>query len=174
MSDNNTVQTPSFDKSIHILTHEPNNDQKILINELKIKLQEESSLYKSSNHLQEWCTDHCILRFLIARNYDISKTFEMLSGAMKWRMDRKPYDIDIEKNDKWEKTIKNEGKTGKIYIPGNDKWGRPIVIFDNSVQNTTNGDNQLNFLGKKGTTTTTTSMITTTTNTIITVNITMS
>jgi hypothetical protein len=145
MSDTNEIIP--FDKSIHLLTYEPNNDQSILINELKIKLQEESTLYKSSNHLQEWCTENCILRFLIARNYDITKSYDMINGAMRWRMDRKPHEIDIEMYENWEKTMRNEGKTGKIYIPGNDKWGRPIVIFDNSVQNTTNGDNQLNFLG---------------------------
>jgi len=145
----NTEEIIPFDKSIHLLTYEPNNEQSILINELKIKLQEESSLYKSSSHLQEWCTDNCILRFLIARNYDILKSYDMINGAMKWRSERKPHEIDIEKHEKWDKTIRNEGKTGKIYIPGEDKWGRPVVIFDNSVQNTTNGDNQLNFLGMK-------------------------
>lgn len=25
-------------------------------------------------------------------------------------------------------------RTGKIYIPGKDQWGRPIMVFDNSVQ----------------------------------------
>lgn len=42
--------------------------------------------------------------------------------------------------------MKKESETGKIYISGVDKWGRPVVIFDNSVQNTNCTTDQLNFL----------------------------
>ena len=33
-------------------------------------------------------------------------------------------------------SIVAEGLTGKIYLPGRDRFGRQVVIFDNSVQNT--------------------------------------
>jgi len=32
--------------------------------------------------------------------------------------------------------MSKEGETGKIYVSGLDRQGRPIVVFDNSVQNT--------------------------------------
>lgn len=138
--------TPKFDKSIHLLTYEPNDNQRNSIVQLKQKIENECEIYRHSKHLQEWCDDSCILRFLIARNYDISKSYEMITGAMKWRLERKPQDIIVESNVDWEKKMHFEAKTGKIYIAGDDKWGRPVIIFDNSVQNTTDTDGQLNFL----------------------------
>ncbi len=39
-----------------------------------------------------------------------------------------------------------EVETGKIYLPGMDVHGRPVVIFDNTVQNTNNVDKQMEFL----------------------------
>jgi hypothetical protein len=138
--------TPTFDRNIHLLTYEPNDEQRNSIVELKLKLESECEIYKNSSHLQEWCNEKCLLRFLIARNYDISKSYEMITGAMKWRLDRKPQDIIVESNADWEKKMYLEAKTGKIYIAGEDKWKRPVIIFDNSVQNTTNTDGQLYFL----------------------------
>jgi len=46
----------------------------------------------------------------------------------------------------WEQKLSRESETGKIYVPGHDKWGRSVVIFDNSVQNTSNVDGQMTFL----------------------------
>ena len=35
---------------------------------------------------------------------------------------------------------------GKIYNPGKDQFGRSVVVFDNTVQNTTSHDDQMTFL----------------------------
>jgi hypothetical protein len=34
--------------------------------------------------------------------------------------------------------MSKEAETGKIYVAGHDRWCRPVVVFDNSVQNTHN------------------------------------
>ena len=42
--------------------------------------------------------------------------------------------------------MSKESETGKIYCPGHDQWGRPVIILDNTVQNTNVVDDQMNFL----------------------------
>ena len=42
--------------------------------------------------------------------------------------------------------LENENKTGKIYLAGFDVWQRMVVIFDNSVQNTTNPSDHVDIL----------------------------
>ena len=135
-----------FDKNIHILTYAPNNEQSLKILELRKLLENDCDIYNKHTDIKEWCDDLCLLRFLIARNFDLIKSFEMIHGAIKWRIERKPHHIEVDKDDNWKEKMLNENKTGKIYVAGQDKWGRPIVIFDNSVQNTTDTEGQLYFL----------------------------
>ena len=40
--------------------------------------------------------------------------------------------------DGWAAKMSKEAETGKIYVAGHDRWCRPVVVFDNSVQNTRN------------------------------------
>eukprot|EP01034_Spumella_vulgaris_P023948 gene23948-30232_t len=42
--------------------------------------------------------------------------------------------------------MSKESETGKIYCPGYDKWGRSILILDNTVENTKSIDDQMTFL----------------------------
>jgi len=39
-----------------------------------------------------------------------------------------------------------ESRTGKIFVSGKDKWGRPVIIFNNECQNTNDVDDQMTFL----------------------------
>jgi hypothetical protein len=68
----------------------------------------------------------------------------MIIGALEWREKRKPSEIDT--LDGWEEKMSKESETGKIYCPGHDLWKRPIVVFDNTVQNTTVVDDHMTFL----------------------------
>ena len=135
-----------FDKNIHILTYQPTDEQSLKILELRKQLENNCDIYNKYFDIKEWCDDYCLLRFLIARSYDINKSYEMINGAIKWRIERKPHHIEVVKDSFWKERMHHENKTGKIYIPGHDKWGRPIVIFDNSVQNTVDSEGQLYFL----------------------------
>jgi hypothetical protein len=46
----------------------------------------------------------------------------------------------------WERKFFKEGETGKVRVPGNDRWGRPVVVLDNTVENTKGADDQMCFL----------------------------
>jgi hypothetical protein len=39
-----------------------------------------------------------------------------------------------------------QGQTGKIYNAGTDRWGRPVVIFNNSVNNSNDPRAQMRYL----------------------------
>ncbi len=39
-----------------------------------------------------------------------------------------------------------QGQTGKIYNAGTDRWGRPVVIFNNSVNNSNDPAQQMRYL----------------------------
>lgn len=61
-----------------------------------------------------------LARFLIGRNNDLKGTKEKLDKMVAWKKENYP----ILKQD-----CLNELKTGKIYVRGEDKQGRPIVVF---------------------------------------------
>lgn len=42
--------------------------------------------------------------------------------------------------------MQEQGKTGKIYNAGVDRWGRPVVIFNNSVNNSNDPRAQMRYL----------------------------
>lgn len=68
----------------------------------------------------------------------------LLVTALKWRQIRKPDQLQYMVD--WDVKMSKESETGKIYCPGYDKWSRPVLIFDNTVQNTNVVDDQMNFL----------------------------
>ena len=94
--------------------------------------------------LEDWLTDHTLQRFLIARKYDENAAFALIEKAIEWRMKRQPH--KFEQTTGWKERMKHESETGKIYIPGHDKYGRPVIIFDNTVQNTKDVDENMVFL----------------------------
>lgn len=63
----------------------------------------------------------------------------MLRDTLKWRKDFKPQEITP-------KDVEEEGKTGKMYVHGLDKKGRPIVVMRPERENTTNSEGQLKYL----------------------------
>lgn len=42
--------------------------------------------------------------------------------------------------------MQEQGRTGKIYNAGADRWGRPVVIFNNSVNNSNDPRAQMRYL----------------------------
>lgn len=64
--------------------------------------------------------EETLARFLIGRNNDMKGTKEKLDKMIAWKKENYP----ILKQD-----CLNELKSGKIYVRGEDKQGRPIVVF---------------------------------------------
>lgn len=133
-----------MDKHIHFKSpshDELDSKQLTTLEELKCLL-EQDEIYIMSPEAQLFCSNSQLIRFLIARNWIIKPTYDLLIGAIKWRNTRNVDKIELG----WEEKMSKESETGKIYIPGYDKFQRPVIIFDNTVQNTQSTDDQMNFL----------------------------
>lgn len=134
---------PPFDKDIHLRIVEPTEDNVSKIQEFRNALASHkmASLYEAH---RDWADDTQLQRFLIARGYNLAKSVEMIIEALQWREKRKPSEIDTQEG--WEERMSRESETGKIYCPGHDRWQRPVLIFDNTVQNTPHVDDHMTFL----------------------------
>ena len=69
---------------------------------------------------------------------------QRISDLYPRRAKRKP--SEIEQQPGWEEMIAREAATGKIYFAGYDQWKRPVIIFDNTVQNSNSHDAHVVFL----------------------------
>jgi hypothetical protein len=139
----NPIEQPPFDCAVHL------NSSGIELDSVKLEVLHELRLKLDDVHLaleyKDWLTDGTLKRFLIARQFNVKASFDLLVSALEWRKTRVPVN-GIESLPGWEEKMSKESETGKIYIPGFDKWNRPVVVFDNTVQNTTSVDDQLTFL----------------------------
>ena len=90
-------------------------------------------------HFQEFCSDACLLRYLRARSWNVQHALEALVDTLQWRYEYRPHRIDPE-------SLRDESSTGKEYINGFDRYGRPILYFRNHRENTKNYDSQIRLL----------------------------
>lgn len=132
---------PSFDRDIHILTPLPTEEERVIFEEMKQKVQ---ALDLYQNHAS-WAHDRQLVRFLVARNYNLEASLKLITEALEWREKRKPHHI-LANLDEWNAKLAKECETGKIYCPGMDRWGRSIVVFNNEAQNTKSAEDHMNFL----------------------------
>jgi hypothetical protein len=128
---------PPFDCDLHINAAVINEESSAHIAALRAMLAENELYLKH----RSWANDAELLRFLIARNFNRKASYDMIMSALAWRDMRKPEEIMLAPN--WKESLGKELETGKMYINGNDKWGRSILVFDNTVQNTSDPDGQL-------------------------------
>lgn len=75
-------------------------------------------------NINVFINDDVLLRFLVARDNDEKKAFDMWAQWADWRVQYRPELIT-------EKLIENELKSGKAYLHGYDKEGRPCVVIKN-------------------------------------------
>lgn len=71
----------------------------------------------------------------------MDKALEMLHTALAWRGSREPDTLRASMAE-----MQHQGQTGKIYNAGTDRWGRPVVIFNNSVNNSNDPRAQMRYL----------------------------
>lgn len=143
MKDDSQVapEEPPFDKDIHLNTPNPTEEQELLVTEMSKRL-ESVDLYQRNT---DWADRKQIMRFLIARNFDIEAALKMITEALTWRDKRKPHDM-VDSFPEWEDKMSLENASGKVYIPGYDRWGRSLIVFDNQSQNTSSAEDHMNFL----------------------------
>ncbi len=83
-------------------------------------------------------------RFLVARDHDIEKSEKMLRFAYEYRKNRGVVGRQLSNS---EPELLREGRTGKIYLCERfDHHGRPVIVFDNSVQNTSGREGQMKYM----------------------------
>ncbi|XP_022940526.1 CRAL-TRIO domain-containing protein C23B6.04c isoform X2 [Cucurbita moschata] len=87
-----------------------------------------------------YCSDACLKRYLVARNWNVDKAKKMLEETFKWRSMYKPDEI------RWPE-IAFESETGKLYRASfHDREGRTVLIMKPGKQNTTSLENQIRHL----------------------------
>ncbi|XP_059623662.1 uncharacterized protein LOC132266706 [Cornus florida] len=93
-----------------------------------------------SGRCLQFCTDACLRRYLVARNWNVGKSKKMLEETLKWRSTYKPEEI------RWHE-VAHEGETGKVSRANfHDLLGRSVLIMRPGKQNTTSAENNIRHL----------------------------
>lgn len=131
-----------FPREVHLCTPEPNAEQKSAIDSFRASINETYAELATAH--STWLTDVTLMRFLIARKFNAEASLSLIGTALRWRESRHPEKLGEAVD--WAETMGRESATGKIYNPGHDRWGRPLLVFDNTVQNTPHVDDHMRFL----------------------------
>mmetsp|Transcript_6307 Transcript_6307/g.11240 ORF Transcript_6307/g.11240 Transcript_6307/m.11240 type:complete len:281 (-) Transcript_6307:1832-2674(-) len=91
---------------------------------------------------KKWLDDACLHRYLRARDFKLDKAFSMLNASIKWRRDYGVVDIMLGDLTK----IEQESESGKLYMNGLDKLGRPLLYMKPKLQNSKQSDSQIQHL----------------------------
>ena len=83
-----------------------------------------------------FCDRACLCRYLRARDFVVMAAERLLRDTLRWREE---YGIERVTVD----DIRDELSTGKIYIHGFDREGRPVMYQKPRRENSTNHDNQV-------------------------------
>ncbi|XP_056170092.1 CRAL-TRIO domain-containing protein C23B6.04c-like [Syzygium oleosum] len=88
----------------------------------------------------KYCTDGCLRRYLVARNWNVEKSKKMLEESLKWRSTYKPEEI------RWPE-VAHEGETGKVSRADfHDRFGRTVLIMRPGKQNTKSAEGNIRHL----------------------------
>uniref|UniRef100_A0A5B6ZNT5 Putative random slug protein 5 isoform X3 n=1 Tax=Davidia involucrata TaxID=16924 RepID=A0A5B6ZNT5_DAVIN len=88
----------------------------------------------------QFCTDACLRRYLVARNWNVDKSKKMLEETLKWRSTYKPEEI------RWHE-VAHEGETGKVSRANfHDRLGRTVLIMRPGMQNSTSAEGNIRHL----------------------------
>lgn len=88
--------------------------------------------------------DFTLLRFLRARQFDVSKATLMLNNTLSWRRE---FDLkELRQGTSWTESIRKENSTGKLYVRGFDKDGSCLLYMKPRHENTNDHDGNLRHL----------------------------
>ncbi|GAB5592602.1 hypothetical protein Unana1_07502 [Umbelopsis nana] len=94
----------------------------------------ESDPYHQKEKL--FLSDLTFQRYLRARKFDLEGAKKQLEGTLKWRRSYRPDEIDPE-------SVKFEQSSGKMYLNGFDKHGRPLCYMKPRYENSKDGIRQI-------------------------------
>lgn len=88
--------------------------------------------------LSQFTNDQCLLRYLRANGFALEGASKMFSETLNWRQQFAPALITAP-------LVEPEAVTGKCYVNGFDRCGRPIVYIRPGRENTSSYDRQLQY-----------------------------
>eukprot|EP01118_Nematostelium_gracile_P016428 TRINITY_DN6803_c0_g1_i1.p1 TRINITY_DN6803_c0_g1~~TRINITY_DN6803_c0_g1_i1.p1 ORF type:complete len:250 (-),score=74.53 TRINITY_DN6803_c0_g1_i1:10-759(-) len=94
---------------------------------------------KLSDQEKAWLDDPCFLRYLRARDLDVSKAETMLKESLEWRRQMKPHEIKTE-------DVKNVMDMATMYMSGHDKEHRPIIYMKPGATNPYPSEERVKYL----------------------------
>ncbi|KAI9504071.1 CRAL-TRIO domain-containing protein [Coemansia spiralis] len=87
----------------------------------------------------KWLSEQIILIYVRANKGDKDRAFKQLRNTLEWRCTYRPHAITPE-------SMKTEAATGKQYVNGYDKGGRPIAYMFPHRQNTKDAERNLRWV----------------------------
>ncbi|KAI8612049.1 CRAL-TRIO domain-containing protein [Chytriomyces sp. MP71] len=88
--------------------------------------------------LTAWADSIILRQFLRATSWDLHASIKRLTATLKWRNEYKPSEITAEE-------VEPEANTGKQFISGFDKLGRPQLFLVPRMENTKTYDRQIRY-----------------------------
>jgi 4-nitrophenyl phosphatase len=110
-------------------------EQESFLNELKEKI----IPCLTTNLEKEFCDEACLKRYLRATKWQVNDAFQRLKNTLKWRQEFQPELITPAQ-------VQKEAESGKQFLNGFDKQGRPILYLVPKRENTKASDTQLKFV----------------------------
>mmetsp|Transcript_7864 Transcript_7864/g.17429 ORF Transcript_7864/g.17429 Transcript_7864/m.17429 type:complete len:468 (+) Transcript_7864:84-1487(+) len=124
--------------SFHLNIGAKQRDQECALQQqaLRRRLQGEA-LYET---FKDGLDDKVLRRFLTARGNDVDKARALLLSALKWRQERQPSRHNYAE-------LERQHCQGSQRVAGKDRWGRPVIVFDNSAESGKDVGSQMRCLG---------------------------
>ncbi|KAJ3024889.1 UNVERIFIED_CONTAM: hypothetical protein HDU68_007673 [Siphonaria sp. JEL0065] len=119
-------------------------EQLDLIHELDEKIPELIAMLEPSNEESETLTEWCMKskaskRYLIDTKWNLEAAVKKLNATLEWRKEYKPDQIKLE-------DVESEAVTGKGFISGFDKNGRPMLFIIPRLDTAKDPEKALRFL----------------------------
>ncbi|KDO22447.1 hypothetical protein SPRG_12728 [Saprolegnia parasitica CBS 223.65] len=91
-----------------------------------------------NDELLAWCDTRCLVRYLKATKFHLDQAIERLAITLKWRFEYAPDKITADE-------VAPEAETGKSFLSGFARDGRPVWYMRPHMENTKTHDRQLRF-----------------------------
>ncbi|EGD74266.1 hypothetical protein PTSG_06275 [Salpingoeca rosetta] len=121
--------------------YELSDQQQQTLKEFKDRLQDlfAAASQEGNEHLHPLLSNECLCRYLRARDWKLKPAEKLLRDTAHWRKEFGVEDISPE-------DIYEEAKTGKNYLHGFDRSGRPVIYQRPRRENSKNYDDQVRLM----------------------------
>lgn len=97
----------------------------------------------NTKEAKTWLTDNCLLRYLRARSFSITKAHDMIHATLLWRATYRPADLWKTHND----MLRKEASSGKMFVlPSVDRQGRAVIVMRPGLENSSDPEANVRYL----------------------------